>query len=118
MIKRTERGWPGHFILADLCNFRRNTLIEKEDIKIIISTIGAMKRDDNYLEIRHDVFYETLVFYAKRQDNYWEIDPAKQIFIDTGYFIYNIGENTDLQANKMHEDIVNIIVCKLEAGEL
>ena len=65
-VKRTERGWAGHFIAAGNCRFRRNTLLEFGDTRIVVSTVGA------YLDplskelgtVGHNRTYETMVFKA------------------------------------------------------
>ncbi len=69
-IKRTERGWAGHFICGDRCRFRRNTLLEFGDVRIIVSTVGAMYVDGKLDSIGVDRYYETMAFHAEH-DGQW-----------------------------------------------
>lgn len=123
-VKRTERGWPGHFICAKDCIFRRNTLLEYEDKKWIVSTVGQMlspltKEIDT---IGANRWYETMVFEAKLQHGYWDIDVEKQIYPEQDWGIW--GETweeviekyplVDNNANDMHEQIVNEMIEKIQ----
>ena len=65
-VKRTERGWAGHFCDADRCQFRRNTLLEYGEIGVVVSTVGRYFSpiDDKYVRVGVNRYFETLVFYA------------------------------------------------------
>lgn len=68
-VKRTERGWAGHFCCSNRCLFRRNTLLEYEDKKIIVSTVGQMKLDSGEIyTIGYNRYYETMAFEVNYAD--------------------------------------------------
>jgi hypothetical protein len=117
-VKRTERGWPGHFICSTRCVFRRNTLLEYDDIKIVVSTVGNLydSKGQGPLTLGRDYYYETKVFHANKEDTrYYGADVKKEIILDSNWNIKE-KEKDDL-ANEMHERIVNEISEKLEKGE-
>ena len=78
--KKTERGWAAHFCCAHRCKYRRNTLIECGDRRLIVSSVGAMMVDDVMTPIGGcgpdgiAPYYETAVFSAKMDSGYWEAD--------------------------------------------
>jgi len=117
-MKRTERGWAGHFICSDQCMFRRNTLLEHKGIKIVISTVGAMKdihKEGEYEQIGYNRYFETMAFHSKKDDKkYHDIDVDRQVYFKSNWKI-NILENDD-EANIMHEKVVKEIMKELLAG--
>ena len=119
-IKRTERGWAGHFICANRCRFRRNTLLEYEDKKIVVSTVGLM--EDYHNEGKFDVIgfnrhFETMAFYADLTDTrYYDADVTQEIHFDSEWAISEI--DADDRANDMHENVVAELSKKLIRGEL
>lgn len=112
----TDRGWPGHFICGHRCTFRRNTLIECGERRVVVSTVGNMlTRDESGREeIGHNRHYETMAFEAKREGSYWEADVCQQLDFDSDWCIEGVTEDSDLRAGEMHEAVVAEFVAKLE----
>ena len=120
-VKRTERGWAGHFCCSYDCRFRRNTLLEYNDVGVVISTVGNMIRNGVPEEIGLDRDYETMAFYVdKRTKEYKDADVRKQIFFDSNWQLKNDGDDDfiDNKANDMHEAVVKELSEKLIRGEL
>jgi len=123
-VVRTERGWAGHFICANRCRFRRNTLLECGSIKIVVSTVGLMetpwgKGDKFYSGIFEEVgyqrYYETMAFHSDPNDiRYHDIDVTKRVDFNSPWLISEI--DADDRANKMHERVVKEISSKLLKG--
>ena len=111
--KRTERGWAGHFICSDECMFRLNTLLEYDDVKIVISTIGNMWTGDEHpKEIGYNRYYETMAFYGVEIQGYIEADVTRQINFESKW---EISESfKDNEANEMHEDVVQELMRKIK----
>jgi len=114
-MKRTERGWAGHFCCAYKCNFRRNTLLEHKDIKIVVSTVGAMLDGGRYEALDgRNRFYETEAFHSKESDKeYHDIDVSRQVTFNSEW---ETNKLDDIKANEMHEKIVAEIIKGLLSG--
>jgi len=106
-VKRTERGWAGHFICSNRCRFRRNTLLEYRDIKIVVSSVGLMVSDGSHSfdMIGSERYYETMAFHADRDDTrFYDIDVTREVIFKSPW---QIGEvDADDRANDMHEAVV------------
>ena len=120
-VKRTERGWAGHFICADRCLFRRNTLLECGDVGIVVSTVGLMldyhhkgfPNTHKFAEVGYMRNYETMAFHADPKDTrYHDIDVNRQISFESPWSIAEL--DADDKANDMHEAVVDEITAELE----
>ena len=115
-VKRTERGWAGHFILGDRCLFRRNTLLEYGDRKWIVSTVGSLITGKKIDTIGANRWYETMVFEAVLENGYLDADVSKQIDVSQDWGIWGNSwdevlkehPHPDNDANDMHERIVKL----------
>lgn len=118
-INREERGWAGHFIAADSCRFRRNTLLWTGSTYIVVSTVGNYIFQGKVEEIGLNRFYETMVFYSKNTDiTYHDIDVSKQISFNSKWALNYIAHESDKDANYMHDTVVLEIMSRIESGEL
>lgn len=119
MVKRTERGWPGHFICAESCLFRRNTLLEGAGQTIVVSTVGLMRdprHKNRFKLLGSDWYYETGAFHSKINDNrYHDADINREVSFKSPWAIKNLRD--DDKANLMHETVVAEIIAKMKKGD-
>ena len=118
-VVRQERGWAGHFICANRCRFRRNTLLTCSDnTEVVVSTIGLMEntKGDGFGQIGCDRYFETMAFQSRHDIRYHDIDVSKQIYFDSPWSIDEI--DADDKANEMHEAVVAELTKKLKNGLL
>ena len=122
-VRRTERGYAGHFCAAQHCLFRRNTLLELGDVRVVVSTVGNMwlpehgkaKRTEPE-EIGLDRVYETMAFHAVYEKPYWEADVSRAVEFDSQWAIARVTLSSDADADAMHEAVVAELSQRLKAG--
>lgn len=119
-IIKTERGWPSHYICAHDCQFRRNTLLEYGDARIVVSTVGNRRtgNDRELQTIGRRRYYETMAFHAEWDGPYWDADSNKTIDFESDWEISNMEISSDQRANDMHEAVVEEISNTLTEGSL
>jgi len=118
-VKRIERGWSGHFCCAQSCLFRRNTLLECGDIKVVVSSVGAMYLDGKLTEIGGGRHYETMAFYVdETSGEYKDADVSREIYFDSKWAMkWHKDGYPDNEANEMHEAVVKELTEKMQRGE-
>lgn len=117
-VKRTERGWAGHFCCAQSCLFRRNTLLECGNTKVVVSSVGSMYLDGKLTEIGANRHYETMAFYVDdASGEYKDADVLREIFFDSQCAMkWHKGGYPDKEANEMHEAVVKELSDKMSRG--
>lgn len=116
-VKRTERGWAGHFICAERCRFRRNTLLELGDLSIVVSTVGAMVMGGKRETVGAGRYYETMAFHAHREGAYMEADVSREVSFRSNWSLDDIdAPDIDMQADAMHEKVVDEIYRQMVTG--
>lgn len=125
IVVRTERGWAGHFCGSCYCGFRRNTLLEYGNTRIVVSTVGNYRPPpkEELETIGYKRYYETMVFGAKKEGPYWEADVNQQYNIENPCGINAdipecLPDDVDNKANLLHETIVEEFIDKLLTGKI
>ncbi len=119
-VTRTERGWGAHLIVAMYCLFRRNTLLERGETRLIVSTVGNYQSPmdrSGATEIGYKRYYETMVFHARKDGPYWDADVFEEVYFNSNSAISHRERHADAEANAMHEDVVAEMTKRLEGGE-
>ena len=119
-VKRTERGWPGHYICAPDCLFRRNTLLECGEKKVIVSTVGSCIRNGKMEQIGYQRYYETMAFEAVEKNGYVDAVVSNTVDFESKWAINadhvtDLSPDVDNEANDMHEAVVAEITETLKA---
>ena len=116
-VKITERGFAGHFCASQYCYFRRNTLIEYKNKRVVVSTVGNYNppylgerfKGKEHKEIGCGRFYETMAFEAKYVAPYWEACVSKEYPFKSNWALNELEFDTDSKADKMHDNVVKEI---------
>lgn len=117
-VKRTERGWAGHFICADDCLFRRNTLLEYDGRYIVVSTIGRWlpeylrhTAEAKFTTVGVDRYFETMAFIADAEDKYHDAICRSRVMFDSPWAIDS--PDKELEADEMHNKVCDEIAERL-----
>ena len=118
-VKRTERGWAGHFCCSYRCEYHRNTLLEYNGIKVVVSTVGRLRKDmvsNTYEDLGYKRYFETMAFMANEDDKYNDADVEREISFDANWCLPS--PYMELEADAMHEDVVMELSKRLVDGTL
>lgn len=127
-VKRTERGWCGHFIGGADCLYHRNTLLEYGDTKVVVSTVGRYlplhKRErrkwvlenESFEMIGRDRYFETMAFVAEEIDGYWDANVTQQVCFASNWALDQ--PDMEKEADQMHEDVIAELTQDLINGSL
>lgn len=110
-----ERGWASHFIGARYCQFRRNTLLEYKDISIVVSSVGRMLIGNKFVEIGHNRYFETMVFFAD-DTKYKDADVSRGSIYHE--YLEGVDVDQEILANDTHDKVVDLMMRKLINNEI
>lgn len=107
-VKRTERGWAGHFCVSDDCLYHRNTLLEYGDKKVVVSTVGRYRPNKNSRDFETlglDRYFETMAFIGRElEPRYIDADVTQKVLFDSNWSLPQ--PDMENEADEMHEAVV------------
>lgn len=119
VVTRRERGWAGHFCGSARCRFRRNTLLSKGEVRIVVSSVGLMAHwegsEKGFMQIGNDRYFETMAFHAKYDGRYWDADVSRIVSFESPWRVDRA--DADDIADDQHEAVVLEIMQRMETGE-
>jgi hypothetical protein len=126
-VKRTERGWLGHFfcgrghyVCVDKLRFRRNTLLELGEEKIVVSTVGDYVNSGVIETIGYSrTYYETKVFVACKDGKYIQANMSYELDVESKNSIQaespdELPDDVYNIANMQHEAVVIEFIDEME----
>ena len=120
-VTRTERGYAGHFIGCAKCSFRRNTLLELGEVRVVVSTVGSYRagKDGEVIPVSAawNRYYETMAFRAAPAGGPYVEATGDGIKVAATCAINECEFDSDFAADLMHEAVVAEIAARMEAGE-
>lgn len=119
VLEIQERGWIGHFICADRCRFRRNTLLTFGDVRVVVSTVGAMgsmEPGQGFDTVGSDRHFETRAFMASFESPYWDADVTCHVSFASPWSMKGVDRHSDAKANAMHDAVVAEIAAAMQSG--
>jgi hypothetical protein len=130
-ILLVERGWPGHYICAARCVWRRNTLLTlpkgevNGEVRVVVSSVGN-QRDANErsvpvagwvgMPINPPRWYETKVFMAREDDlGFWDADIGRQMRLPRELVtsLHRMHDRVDHDAEEMHSECCKYVMRRL-----
>lgn len=109
-VKRTERGWAGHFCGSSECLYHRNTLLEYGDKKVVVSTVGRWLIKDcdgkrKFETVGLDRYFETMAFIGRElEPRYIDADVTQKVRFDSNWCLDR--PDMENEADEMHEAVV------------
>lgn len=113
------RGWAGHFICANRCRFRLNTLVSLGDVKIVVSTVGLMESgrdaEKGFEQIGWQRYFETMAFHADPNSEFLDADVSRQVDFESPWAYDTL--DSEAAANAGHVRVVEEIAARLRNGD-